>query len=72
MNLDQELISAHQANDLFRLAELYQQVADEAFMRGEVDAGCFYLTHGYIFALEANHPDCSMIHTRLVTYGREN
>lgn len=71
MNLDQALMDAHQCGNLFRIAELYQQAAEEAFARQDIDAGCFYLTHGYIFALESDHPDCASIHRRLLGYGRE-
>ena len=70
-NLDQDLIRAHQANDLDKLVELYQQAADDSFGRNDIDAGCFYLTHAYIFALECNHPNACLIHSRLVYYGRE-
>ena len=72
MNLDEELISAHQTHNLHRLVVLYQRAADEAFVRQDIDAGCFYLTHAYIFALEGNHPDSSAIHLRLMEYGRES
>ncbi len=71
MNLDEDLISAHQTYNLPRLVVLYQQAAEEAFARQDIDAGCFYLTHAYIFSLEGNHADSKKIHARLVDYGRE-
>ena len=71
-NLDQDLIRAHQANDLDKLVELYQQAADDSFGRNDIDAGCFYLTHAYIFALESNHPKSNAIHCQLVSHGCES
>ena len=36
-----------------------------------VGAGCFYLTHAYIFALDCGAPEAAAIHQTLVAYGRE-
>ncbi len=67
-DLDAQLLAAHEAEDTAALIWLYQQAANQAT---SVDAACFYLTHAYVFALEANHPDAETIRARLVTEGRE-
>ncbi|MDC0343426.1 MAG: hypothetical protein WAO69_04925 [Aestuariivita sp.] len=67
-DLDAQLLAAHEANDARALIRLYQLAADSA---ASIDAACFYLTHAYVFALEANHPDVEHIRARLVAEGRE-
>ena len=67
-DLNARLLAAHDAGDTATLITLYQQAADAA---ASVDAACFYLTHAYVFALEANHPDVDLIRARLVAEGRE-
>ena len=71
-SLDQDLICAHQTGDTSKLVVLYQQAAEASFARNDHNAGCFYLTHAYIFALESNHPKASVIHAELVRHGRES
>lgn len=66
--LDQLLLSAHEAQDTGTLVDLYQQAASQA--DNPVAAG-FYLTHAYVFALEINHPDATMLRAQLVAQGRE-
>lgn len=67
-DLNAQLLAAHDAGDMTALIALYQHAADTA---ATVDAACFYLTHAYVFALEANHPDVDAIRARLVAEGRE-
>lgn len=67
-DLDGKLLAAHDTGDAAALIQLYQQAADAA---ATVDAACFYLTHAYVFALEADHPDVDLIRARLVAEGRE-
>ncbi len=66
--LDADLLAAHAANDRTALIRLYTQAADEA--ADEAAAG-FYLTHAYVFALEAGAPQATALHQRLVAAGRE-
>lgn len=66
--LDAEMIEAHAAGDAARLARLYTQAANAA---GDCDAAGFYLTHAYVFALEAGDPSASRLRARLVAMGRE-
>ncbi|QBF31461.1 hypothetical protein [Thalassococcus sp. S3] len=67
-DLDGRLLAAHLANDVYLLADLYQEAAEQA---ADVDAACFYLTHAYVFALEAAHPARPVILKQLQTHGRE-
>ena len=70
-NLDARMIAAHEAHDLPALITLYTQAADTA---NDIDAACFYLTHAYIFALEAGAPwveiDVRLCHGRAIRFGR--
>ncbi len=67
-DLDSRLIAAHAAFDNAALVRLYAQAAD---VSDSIDKACFFLTHAYIFALEAGHPDVPALHARLKAYGRE-
>jgi hypothetical protein len=66
--LEAELLAAHAARDLHRLAQLYEQAADLA---ETLDAECFFLTHPYIFALDAGASGADRLRARLVAHGRE-
>lgn len=66
--LDARMISAHQANDRIALIKLYTEAAEGTH---DLDAACFYLTHAYVFALEAGAPQAQALHARLVQHGRE-
>ena len=68
-DLDARLIAAHEAGDKPALVTLYTEAADVA---NDVDAACFYLTHAYVFALDAGHPAVATLHARLVAQGRES
>lgn len=69
--LDAALLEAHNQNDITALIELYAQAADEAETSADIDAACFFLTHAYVFALEAGSDLAKTLHTRLKSYGRE-
>ena len=66
--LDQAMCTAHATGDRAALIRLYTQAANEAT---SLDAACFYLTHAYIFALEAGAPEAHDLHARLVQHGRD-
>lgn len=66
--LDARMIAAHEAQDSAALIALYTQAADTA---NDLDAACFFLTHAYVFALEAGAPQIDTLRTRLVKHGRE-
>lgn len=69
--LDEALIAAHDANDVKSLIRLYTQAGDDAEEAGNINAACFYLTHAYVFALEAGSTHASALHARLKAHGRE-
>lgn len=70
--LDAALLAAHASGDYAALVDLYTKAADEAETSGDIDAACFFLTHAYVFALEAGSPVAKVLHARLVAHGREN
>ena len=65
------LLAAHAAGDGPVLARLYRRAADRAEARGDGDAAAFFLTHAYVFALEAGSPGAAADRARLVAAGRE-
>ena len=67
-DLDTRLIAAHEAGDRRALIGLYAEAADRM---NDLDAACFFLTHAYVFALEAGAPQASDLHAQLVKHGRE-
>ena len=67
-DLDAALIAAHDAGDIRKLARLYTQAADAA---GSPDAAGFFLTHAYVFALEAGLEEAPALRQRLIDMGRE-
>ena len=67
-DLDAQMIAAHEAADSPALIRLYTQAADET---DDLTAACFYLTHAYVFALEAGAPEAKTLHARLKAHGRE-
>jgi len=67
-DLDANMISAHEAGDRRALIRLYAQAADAV---NDLDASCFYLTHAYVFALEAGASEAPALHARLKAHGRE-
>ncbi|GAW33202.1 hypothetical protein RA2_00238 [Roseovarius sp. A-2] len=66
--LDARMIRAHEAGDRRALIRLYAQAADTV---NDLDASCFYLTHAYVFALEAGAHEAGALHARLKAHGRE-
>ena len=67
-DLDARLLAAHDRDDRAALIALYTEAADAA---NDVDAACFYLTHAYVFALEAGASEAPILHARLRAQGRE-
>ena len=64
--LDRQLLDAHAGADGRALARLYASAAGQA--RGEAQA--FYLTHAWIFALEAGVPEAEALGASLRELGR--
>ena len=69
--LDKALIAAHEMGDHGELVQLYRQASAYMLTRGQVDAGCFFLTQAYVFALEIGAAEAPEIRRILVTHGRE-
>jgi hypothetical protein len=67
-DLDQRLLEAHARDDRPALIRLYAEAGETA---NDLDAACFYLTHAYVFALEAGAPEAGRLHARLKAAGRE-
>ena len=67
-DLDQRLLAAHAANDRTALISLYTEASEAA---EHPVARNFYLTHAYVFALEAGLPIAAELRARLVEYGSE-
>ena len=68
---DRDLIAAHDRGDSGRLAELYFSAAQHEEASGQIEAACFFLTHAYVFALEAGSHSATFIVERLRAYNRE-
>jgi hypothetical protein len=62
------LLAAHAKNDRATLIGLYTDAADVA---AEPGARAFYLTHAYVFALEAADPRAAGLKARLVAEGAD-
>ncbi len=68
--LEQRLLEAHAVEDGVLLSTLYAEAANLAEEEGETDRACFFLTHAFIFALEAGLPAARDFEQRLQEYGR--
>jgi hypothetical protein len=71
MRLNKALLIAHDTGDRAALVQLYQQAGEQHEAAGDIDAACFYLTHAYVFALEAGFGQADAIKAKLIRYGRE-
>ena len=67
-DLHSRMLDAHARNDLRELAALYTRAADAS---QNLDAECFFLTHAYVFALDAGDRRATALKERLVKHGRE-
>ncbi|MFK7881046.1 MAG: hypothetical protein AB8B75_14865 [Roseobacter sp.] len=68
MDLNAQLLAAHEADDTRALARLYAQAAEVAT---NDDGRGFFLTHALVFALEAGAPEASALRQELIEMGRE-
>ena len=69
-DLDRALLKAHEDKDNAELVRLYTLAGDQAETAGNIDAACFYLTHAFVFALEAGLPEAKELNRRLAERGR--
>jgi hypothetical protein len=67
-DLDAQLLAAHHKGNSTELSPLYVKAAQIA---PDQRAKCFYLTHAYVFALEAGLPAAHDIRAQLVELGSE-
>lgn len=65
------MLAAHARNDSEALMALYSEAADLQEVQGDIDAACFYLTHAFVFALEAGSLEVDALQLRLWKRGRE-
>ncbi|OBY28066.1 hypothetical protein [Leisingera sp. JC1] len=70
VDLDRALLKAHEDKDSAELVRLYTLAGDQAEAAGKIDAACFYLTHAFVFALEAGLPEAKVLNRRLADRGR--
>lgn len=68
--LDARLLAAHATGHAPVLAALYSEAADAAAARGDGDAAGFFLTHAFVYALEAGVSEAQGLHARLKELGR--
>ncbi|MEM8802715.1 MAG: hypothetical protein AAGF55_09285 [Pseudomonadota bacterium] len=69
--LEAKLLQAHAMEDVPALISLYAQAADQAESESATDRACFFLTHAWIFALEAGDARAAKLKARLVAHGRD-
>lgn len=68
--LETALLNAHEQDNQEALVRLYTVAGDEAELRQDIDAACFYLTHAFVFALQAGAPEAATLNARLADRGR--
>ena len=70
-DINKRILKAHQQKDRKYLALIYERYGRSQLEKNNIDAGCFFLTHAYIFALEEGLNCATRIHKALKNYGRE-
>lgn len=73
MNIDDlelALLKAHAEEDKPALVDLYTEAGNRCEADGDTNAACFYLTHAYVFALDAGAPEAAELNKRLFEYDR--
>ena len=70
-DVDAEIIDAHRCGDNVALVTFYAHAADRAEADGDRDAADFFLTHAYVYALEAGDKRVGDLHASLKARGRE-
>jgi len=70
-DLNEDVLRAHAKGDFAALVELYAAAGDRALRAGEIDAGCFFTTQAYVFALQDGHGQAEALRATLMRHGRE-
>ncbi|MEO0496979.1 MAG: hypothetical protein AAF141_06355 [Pseudomonadota bacterium] len=68
--MDEQIMAAHAQHDFPALVHLYTCAADAAELADQQDAAAFYLTHAFVFALEAGASEAAALNKRLADIGR--
>lgn len=68
--IDSALCAAHASGDSLAIMQLYHEAATQMEARGMVDSAAFFLTHAYVFALEAGHGLAGDLAAKLHQMGR--
>lgn len=71
-DLEARLLAAHQDPDPSVLSVLYTEAADMREAEGNIPATCFFLTHAYVYALQAGLAGAHELQHRLWQYGAED
>lgn len=66
-----EVEAAGAAVDGAAMSRLFARAADDAEEAGDYDAAAFYLTHAYVYSLDAGLASASAYHAKLKEKGRE-
>lgn len=69
--LEAALLEAHRAGDVQALVQLYTEAGTLSEANRATTRAYFFLTHAWIFALEAGDPVADKLKARLVAHGRE-
>jgi len=68
VTLEARLQAAHHSGDTEALIAVYQEAAATA---PDIDTACFFLTHAYVFALEAGDARAAALRAQFAAEGRE-
>lgn len=69
--LQGELLIAHDSQDFATLSTLYSTAAFQFEAANDIDAACFYWTHAFVFALDADLEETvQIVSQKLAFYGR--
>lgn len=69
-DLERRLLEAHLAGDRPVLSGLYAEASERAEAAGQRQRAAFYLTHAWVFALEAGLASAETFGARLRSWGR--
>ena len=68
--LERRLLSAHEEGGAARLSRLYDEASRMAEGDGDRERAAFFLTHAWVYALEAGDPVADDLCDRLRLWGR--
>lgn len=67
---ERRILAAHADEDIAALARLYREAGEQAEAEGARDRAAFFLTHAWIFALEAGLEEADSLRDVLRSWGR--